>query len=154
MFAFRNWREEEPMKKILVITIACLLLSGIFSTTVRADGGAPPPCDPFFFSSRRRHTRSYGDWSSDVCSSDLIRIHTGSLHPCLVIDERMLESDDVRFRLLEKERVGHGIVTARRRAGIGIQADGRAESTPGLQNKRSEERRVGKACRTGVGRWS
>src|SRR6266516_6929964 len=26
----------------------------------------------FFFSSRRRHTRSYGDWSSDVCSSDLL----------------------------------------------------------------------------------
>src|SRR5207248_3066220 len=25
----------------------------------------------FFVSSRRRHTRSYGDWSSDVCSSDL-----------------------------------------------------------------------------------
>src|SRR5437867_10592616 len=28
-------------------------------------------CCFFFFSSRRRHTRSYGDWSSDVCSSDL-----------------------------------------------------------------------------------
>src|SRR5437867_7798659 len=27
----------------------------------------------FFFSSRRRHTRSYGDWSSDVCSSDLYK---------------------------------------------------------------------------------
>src|SRR5437867_10568730 len=26
----------------------------------------------FFFSSRRRHTRSYGHWSSDVCSSDLV----------------------------------------------------------------------------------
>src|SRR5438876_10551949 len=25
----------------------------------------------FFFSSRRRHTRWTGDWSSDVCSSDL-----------------------------------------------------------------------------------
>src|SRR5437762_3975076 len=25
----------------------------------------------FFFSSRRRHTRYIGDWSSDVCSSDL-----------------------------------------------------------------------------------
>src|SRR2546426_1598647 len=25
-----------------------------------------------FFSSRRRHTRLQGDWSSDVCSSDLI----------------------------------------------------------------------------------
>src|SRR3989454_6608319 len=32
----------------------------------------------FFFSSRRRHTRLQGDWSSDVCSSDLlpgVRIH-------------------------------------------------------------------------------
>ena len=29
-------------------------------------------CDVmFFFSSRRRHTRYIGDWSSDVCSSDL-----------------------------------------------------------------------------------
>src|SRR5574342_749564 len=28
----------------------------------------------FFFSSRRRHTRSGGDWSSDVCSSDLVRL--------------------------------------------------------------------------------
>src|SRR5258706_368398 len=27
----------------------------------------------FFFSSRRRHTRLVSDWSSDVCSSDLIR---------------------------------------------------------------------------------
>src|SRR5688500_19550238 len=27
----------------------------------------------FFFSSRRRHTRLQGDWSSDVCSSDLTR---------------------------------------------------------------------------------
>src|SRR6266487_3571625 len=29
----------------------------------------------FFFSSRRRHTRWTGDWSSDVCSSDLGRYH-------------------------------------------------------------------------------
>src|SRR5205807_5944686 len=28
----------------------------------------------FFFSSRRRHTRLQGDWSSDVCSSDLSAI--------------------------------------------------------------------------------
>src|SRR5580704_18703483 len=28
-------------------------------------------CFFFFFSSRRRHTRWTGDWSSDVCSSDL-----------------------------------------------------------------------------------
>src|SRR5260221_10443619 len=29
-------------------------------------------CFFFFFSSRRRHTRSLCDWSSDVCSSDLL----------------------------------------------------------------------------------
>src|SRR5438132_10729491 len=29
----------------------------------------------FFFSSRRRHTRSLCDWSSDVCSSDLVVNH-------------------------------------------------------------------------------
>src|SRR5699024_12474538 len=29
-------------------------------------------CCCFFFSSRRRHTRSKRDWSSDVCSSDLL----------------------------------------------------------------------------------
>src|SRR5256885_2468120 len=31
----------------------------------------------FFFSSRRRHTRLQGDWSSDVCSSDLTRRRPG-----------------------------------------------------------------------------
>src|SRR5256885_1150781 len=30
----------------------------------------------FFFSSRRRHTRLQGDWSSDVCSSDLFAVIT------------------------------------------------------------------------------
>src|SRR5215467_6748020 len=30
----------------------------------------------FFFSSRRRHTRLQGDWSSDVCSSDLPELGT------------------------------------------------------------------------------
>src|SRR5712692_324084 len=29
-------------------------------------------CSIFFFSSRRRHTRWNCDWSSDVCSSDLV----------------------------------------------------------------------------------
>src|SRR3989454_12571141 len=37
----------------------------------------------FFFSSRRRHTRLQGDWSSDVCSSDLIV--AGKLGACLVV---------------------------------------------------------------------
>src|SRR5258706_12631325 len=29
----------------------------------------------FFFSSRRRHTRLVSDWSSDVCSSDILLLH-------------------------------------------------------------------------------
>src|SRR5215467_15848471 len=35
----------------------------------------------FFFSSRRRHTRLQGDWSSDVCSSDLlfVSVHADSI---------------------------------------------------------------------------
>src|SRR5437763_2858447 len=35
------------------------------------DRGWHLTCAIFFFSSRRRHTRYIGDWSSDVCSSDL-----------------------------------------------------------------------------------
>src|SRR5262249_58454609 len=41
----------------------------------------------FFFSSRRRHTRLVSDWSSDVCSSDLV-------------DDGVLGPDD-RVELLE-----------------------------------------------------
>src|SRR5205814_3961506 len=35
----------------------------------------------FFFSSRRRHTRCLSDWSSDVCSSDLVCSFLRRLHP-------------------------------------------------------------------------
>src|SRR5256885_14987296 len=37
----------------------------------------------FFFSSRRRHTRLQGDWSSDVCSSDLVLVvpRSGTISP-------------------------------------------------------------------------
>src|SRR5699024_11811350 len=35
--------------------------------------------EAFFFSSRRRHTRSKRDWSSDVCSSDLLLEENKSL---------------------------------------------------------------------------
>src|SRR5205809_2529912 len=34
----------------------------------------------FFFSSRRRHTRCSRDWSSDVCSSDLVTNHPGGFN--------------------------------------------------------------------------
>src|SRR5690606_39337387 len=40
-------------------------------------------CFFFFFSSRRRHTRFSRDWSSDVCSSDLLYEHIASLNTLL-----------------------------------------------------------------------
>src|SRR5262245_66424806 len=70
----------------------------------------------FFFSSRRRHTRCLSDWSSDVCSSDLVQL---------------LPVGGVEIRPVEVEQI-----------------DARF---PHLQVQlRSEERRVGKECRS---RW-
>src|SRR5216684_7863320 len=46
----------------------------------------------FFFSSRRRHTRCSHDWSSDVCSSDLLAAH------CVWVDaddRKLLAARDV-----------------------------------------------------------
>src|ERR1035438_10747393 len=40
--------------------------------TLRSVGFALSRRCLFFFSSRRRHTRCLSDWSSDVCSSDLM----------------------------------------------------------------------------------
>src|SRR5262249_23021788 len=55
------------------------------NTTRSASTGAAL-CIFFFFSSRRRHTRLVSDWSSDVCSSDLIMAaRTVLLEPWLVL---------------------------------------------------------------------
>src|ERR1039457_4018626 len=50
----------------------------------------------FFFSSRRRHTRLQGDWSSDVCSSDLfpmVAMTAASLgERALAVDALLMET--------------------------------------------------------------
>src|SRR5256885_6387976 len=84
----------------------------------------------FFFSSRRRHTRLQGDWSSDVCSSDLV---DGISRERRCELPRAVEGDPP---------VPDGFVATRR-------AEGHESSEVGL--RRSEERRVGKECRS---RWS
>src|ERR1022692_2293956 len=43
-----------------------------------------PDISLFFFSSRRRHTRLQGDWSSDVCSSDLVDVFGDHFCRCRV----------------------------------------------------------------------
>src|SRR5437764_12917884 len=90
----------------------------------------------FFFSSRRRHTRYIGDWSSDVCSSDLEQEHG---------PPRVQQQGDA-----ERQRQEDGL------------ADHEEDQVPALrpwhsvgalaprdhrQEVRSEERRVGKEWR-------
>src|SRR3712207_7311906 len=49
----------------------------------------------FFFSSRRRHTRYWRDWSSDVCSSDLVLF--SDIRGFTARSESMAAQDVVRF---------------------------------------------------------
>src|SRR6266850_3614063 len=53
----------------------------------------------FFFSSRRRHTRLQGDWSSDVCSSDL-RAQLRPIRPRTALLLSVAYSSDMRFHSL------------------------------------------------------
>src|SRR5207253_5401092 len=56
----------------------------------RTDGDRPrrhlPARAGFFFSSRRRHTMWPRDWSSDVCSSDLVYHAAGYSHHSLIVE--------------------------------------------------------------------
>src|SRR5256885_6572554 len=59
----------------------------------------------FFFSSRRRHTRLQGDWSSDVCSSDLQPVRMSKRRGEFVLMEELLEEvgrDAARFTFLTR----------------------------------------------------
>src|SRR5260221_7715879 len=92
----------------------------------------------FFFSSRRRHTRSLCDWSSDVCSSDLADLRLSAGAEAQVSVAEALDSPRY-FAVLD--RLDQLIA-----APPGTYLAGRAAG-----KARSEERRVGKECRS---RWS
>src|SRR5438876_7433598 len=82
----------------------------------------------FFFSSRRRHTRWTGDWSSDVCSSDLYFV---------------IREEHTKEFAISAGAIGgtDKILSVNEALFIRCVAGGRS---------RSEERRVGKECRS---RW-
>src|SRR3712207_7867053 len=94
----------------------------------------------FFFSSRRRHTRYWRDWSSDVCSSDLnvggrnysgsnsffLQLHTVDKGYDLPVYLTFKQAHNLKAHVLKGEK-----------------------AFPVAY--RSEERRVGKECRS---RWS
>src|SRR6266536_586592 len=66
----------DPSLKIYTASISP---AGLLCAGVVADGNLPFFIS--FFSSRRRHTPSNRDWSSDVCSSDLVEIGYGLAAP-------------------------------------------------------------------------
>src|SRR5690606_40546349 len=96
----------------------------------------------FFFSSRRRHTRFSRDWSSDVCSSDLKSIVRDAL-----VTSVTCSLPPVSFQISQESTVPKARSPASARA--------RAPWTLSrihlilVPEKRSEERRVGKECRSG-----
>src|SRR2546421_9383890 len=92
----------------------------------------------FFFSSRRRHTRSDRDWSSDVCSSDLLKrvtLELGGKSPNIILPDADLDAavkgsfQGIYFNTGQACNAGSRLFV----------------------HRRSEERRVGKECRS---RWS
>src|SRR2546427_6692480 len=92
----------------------------------------------FFFSSRRRHTRFDCDWSSDVCSSDL------ALHA--EAEPGKFTTDPVHLHSRKRHIIERGVDYLLDRCRLlGPQTGTWAEQM------RSEERRVGKECRS---RWS
>src|SRR5256885_7949682 len=90
----------------------------------------------FFFSSRRRHTRLQGDWSSDVCSSDLSD-ERRFIQAIPSVDD---DADAVFLEGKRCQRPEEGMIS-RDQSGVGAFKSA----------IRSEERRVGKECRS---RWS
>src|SRR5690606_40705089 len=93
----------------------------------------------FFFSSRRRHTRFSRDWSSDVCSSDLQSLLREILEEKYVSLFAQLETfNDIRRTIAEP-------------FGLPINPNVGDQFPQRFIYPRSEERRVGKECRS---KWS
>src|SRR5207248_5835487 len=98
---------------------------------------------------RRRHTRSYGDWSSDVCSSDLSLVREQRKRARLCgtgCDTQFLFSDDILGdydeRLPRHAKAYRNFLEEHRRL--------QRERIAAFGEYRSEERRVGKEWST---RW-
>src|SRR5439155_2658913 len=81
----------------------------------------------FFFSSRRRHTRWPRDWSSDVCSSDLDLVSASQ-------DEATKIIQSIYGEPIKEELIHRRIHEIKKGGGPAV--------------VRSEERRVGKECRS------
>src|SRR5690606_39303263 len=95
----------------------------------------------FFFSSRRRHTRFSRDWSSDVCSSDLIQGEgDAASSPDILGAERLVIVEVKEFSVLSHMEISGEIST--NIVNLGVETVGEVKSV-GSRIKR--ERRVRQA---------
>src|SRR5699024_11776555 len=99
----------------------------------------------FFFSSRRRHTRSKRDWSSDVCSSDLGTSVTSDVSRIQAVQREVGEDIAIRIDVNQGWQSSASTMQALDKL-KDVQIDWLEQPVT-----RSEERRVGKECRS---RWS
>src|SRR5690606_40507969 len=95
----------------------------------------------FFFSSRRRHTRFSRDWSSDVCSSDLTALNW--------LGEIVTDRDE-KIRCFEEalDADPNNDFAEERLADLLKPTKPKPSIPPPPDTLRSEERRVGKECRS------
>src|SRR5690606_39295728 len=95
----------------------------------------------FFFSSRRRHTRFSRDWSSDVCSSDLMDNSYKEVTEPSTTYKYPVEGQENTYLLAWSTTPWNKLATP----ALAVNPD------LTYVKVRSEERRVGKECRS---RWS
>src|SRR5205807_6645039 len=98
-----------------------------------------------YFSSRRRHTKLQGDWSSDVCSSDLTEIRLAS-RP---FGRPTLDNFDIVETAIPAPGAGE-IAVRNLVLSLDPYMRGRMSDAKSYAAPRSEERRVGKECRSRV----
>src|SRR5205807_2902144 len=99
------------------------------------------------FSSRRRHTRLQGDWSSDVCSSDLTH-RAPSARLFLAVGSTLGAPVPLTSFI---SKASSTIIPARIQGGEMSLGQRLQEIRQGFERPRSEERRVGKE---GTTRWA
>src|SRR3546814_2622754 len=94
----------------------------------------------FFFKQKTAYEMRISDWSSDVCSSDLVIVHVGGLEGVTALEGRNDRAGDP----------GPARVAGRRRPPLHV-----GDALRGREQHRSEERRVGNECvSTCRSRWS
>src|SRR3546814_9550660 len=99
----------------------------------------------FFFKQKTAYEMRISDWSSDVCSSDLLPEPGMFLEPAIIERTRMRQRHDRRMFAPRAHQLGQGPAVTRKVRELCVAAD----------HQRSEERRVGNECvSTCRSRWS